>query len=344
MLHSVNRPGTNVQFTYDHSGLRVRKCVNGVDTRYTLNGKHITHIQIGADTYLHIFYDARVVEYLYDAWGKPLGTTGPLAQTLGKANPFRYRGYVWDEEIGLYVTATRYYSPEWGRFLNADALLGSAGALLSQNVFAYCVNNPVKLCDPEGTSPLSVLLLVVGAIAWGLQTKKKRDNYRNTVLALDVENTKRYQKYKENGEWVTFCNRFAYDVMGKMGAMLPSLNGKGEKAGYVREMYGGLTQSGGFVTDAGRWVEMTGPFALGRAWLGAQLGAPTISIWRSKDSAARGGQGHIQVCYPGNGFDTSWAQAGGKNYSAGQHMSRQDPETHAGKYGGTYRYYYFQFD
>ena len=43
-----------------------------------------------------------VVEYKYDAWGKPLSTTGSLADTLGVRNPFRYRSYVYDEESGLY--------------------------------------------------------------------------------------------------------------------------------------------------------------------------------------------------------------------------------------------------
>ena len=53
-----------------------------------------------------------MVEYRYDAWGKPLGTTGSMADTLGVENPFRYRGYVYDGETGLYVTAARYYDPE----------------------------------------------------------------------------------------------------------------------------------------------------------------------------------------------------------------------------------------
>ena len=35
-----------------------------------------------------------VVEYKYDAWGNILSTTGTLVTTLGKINPFRYRGYV----------------------------------------------------------------------------------------------------------------------------------------------------------------------------------------------------------------------------------------------------------
>ena len=49
-----------------------------------------------------------VVEYRYDAWGKPIGKTGPLATTLATLNPFRYRGYVYDEETGLYPTLCRF--------------------------------------------------------------------------------------------------------------------------------------------------------------------------------------------------------------------------------------------
>ena len=33
-----------------------------------------------------------VVSYMYDAWGAPLWCTGELAETLGKVQPFRYRG------------------------------------------------------------------------------------------------------------------------------------------------------------------------------------------------------------------------------------------------------------
>ena len=38
--------------------------------------------------------DALVVEYKYNAWGTQLSRTGELANTLGYANPFRYRGYI----------------------------------------------------------------------------------------------------------------------------------------------------------------------------------------------------------------------------------------------------------
>ena len=72
---------------------------------------------------------ALVVEYKYDAWGKLLSTTGTLTDTLGKRNPFRYRGYVYDEEIELYYLRSRYYASEEGRFINSDIIIGSSPRL-----------------------------------------------------------------------------------------------------------------------------------------------------------------------------------------------------------------------
>ena len=45
-----------------------------------------------------------VVRYEYDAWGNPISTTGTLAGTIGKRNPFRYRGYYFGyacQEVGV---------------------------------------------------------------------------------------------------------------------------------------------------------------------------------------------------------------------------------------------------
>ncbi len=33
----------------------------------------------------------QVVAYTYDAWGSPLTTTGAMADTRGKLNPFHYK-------------------------------------------------------------------------------------------------------------------------------------------------------------------------------------------------------------------------------------------------------------
>ncbi len=91
-----------------------------------------------------------VVEYKYDAWGKPLSTTGSLADTLGIRNPFRYRGYVYDEESGLYYLRSRYYNSTVGRFVNADINLGKKGMLFAHSSYTYCLNLLIGYADSNG--------------------------------------------------------------------------------------------------------------------------------------------------------------------------------------------------
>ena len=86
----------------------------------------------------------------FDSWGKLLSTSGSLASTLGKNNPFRYRGYIYDEETGFYYLQSRYYNPEVGRFISSDVLLSTGQGVLGHNAYAYCGNNPVVRADHRG--------------------------------------------------------------------------------------------------------------------------------------------------------------------------------------------------
>ena len=90
-----------------------------------------------------------VVEYLYNACGQEVGRGGSMWQTLGALNPFRYRGYYYDTESGLYYLNSRYYDPEIGRFLNADGLIYAKEALPT-NLYKYCDNNPINSIDLDG--------------------------------------------------------------------------------------------------------------------------------------------------------------------------------------------------
>jgi hypothetical protein len=47
--------------------------------------------------------------------------------------------------------STRYYNPEVGRFLNADAFATTGQGMLGNNMFAYCLNNAISLVDASGT-------------------------------------------------------------------------------------------------------------------------------------------------------------------------------------------------
>ena len=69
---------------------------------------------------------------------------------IGIINPYRYRSYRYDTETGLYYLNSRYYNPEWGRFLNGDNYGGQVGTILSHNIYAYCGNNPINRSDPSG--------------------------------------------------------------------------------------------------------------------------------------------------------------------------------------------------
>ena len=173
---------------YNENGLRVQKTVNGEVTDYTLHGKNIVHMTKGENE-LHFFYDAsnkpaivefngtryayvhnlqgdivaildsngsKVVEYKYDAWGKPINKSGTLAGTLGTIQPFRYRGYVYDEETACYYLKTRYYNSAICRFVNADSIIFSDAPHNMNNLYSYCKDNPVNYADENGLMGIAV--------------------------------------------------------------------------------------------------------------------------------------------------------------------------------------------
>ncbi|MCL2540590.1 MAG: RHS repeat-associated core domain-containing protein [Firmicutes bacterium] len=98
-------------------------------------------------------YDAWGNHTIYDAAGSVINPYTPHAMT---ANPWRYRGYYWDQETNFYFLQSRYYDPQIGRFLNADEpvmLFLTATMPGGANLFAYCMNNPIMLTDSTGCSP-----------------------------------------------------------------------------------------------------------------------------------------------------------------------------------------------
>ena len=111
----------------------------------------------------------QVVGYRYNSWGKPLSVTDTMADKAGSRNPFRYRGYCWDEETGLYYANSRYYDPETGRFVNADdveVLSVEQGNLNQYNLYAYCLNNPINRLDEDGNLSIpNWAKVAVGAVA-----------------------------------------------------------------------------------------------------------------------------------------------------------------------------------
>ena len=182
----------NTKFTYDGQGRRISK--NSLTFLYDGNGNIIKQ-----SNGLEFFYDFEgiaalkrnntmyfflrdgqgniiaivdstgdvVVQYWYDAWGnhKVVDADGDEItdqNNIGNLNPFRYRGYYYDTETGLYFLQTRYYDPEVGRFLNRDSVeYADPETINGLNLYAYCLNNPVEYVDPDGHSVLAFLAAAI---------------------------------------------------------------------------------------------------------------------------------------------------------------------------------------
>ena len=198
-LASMSKSGSSIAYGYNADGKRISKTVNGTTYNYAYLGDALTDLSWGSNR-MHFTYDSigpasvtyngttylyvknaqgdvvqivdgngnTVVTYIYDAWGNMLYHYGSHVDDIGKYNPFRYRGYVYDTETGLYYLSSRYYNPAWGRFINADTAAVVAAspnkANWDKNLFAYCDNNPISRKDDGG----EFWHLVVGAAIGGI--------------------------------------------------------------------------------------------------------------------------------------------------------------------------------
>ena len=167
--------GALTSYGYDGLGRRVRKTVDGVTTRYLLDGDHvITELASTNQVAAHYTYypgvdqphsmrrDGSTYYFAYDLSGQvtallnsggtvvrtyihsPLG--GPIAETGSVQNSSRSDGRAWDAESGLYYNRARFYEPAAGRFISEDPI-GLAGGV---NPYQYAVGDPVNLSDPSG--------------------------------------------------------------------------------------------------------------------------------------------------------------------------------------------------
>ena len=183
--------GSTYNYKYNDQGIRTEKVVNGVTHKYYLQGEQIIAERYGSNL-IKFYYDTTGVcgfnyngtdyyyqkniqgdilrifngngtlcaEYSYDAWGKC--TIKSNVSNIAAINPFRYRSYYFDSEIGLYYLNARYYDPEIGRFISPDSIeYINAEDINGLNFYAYCLNNPVISADPSGR--LSFIILFAAA-------------------------------------------------------------------------------------------------------------------------------------------------------------------------------------
>ena len=199
------------KYTYDASGKRISKNIEGAETVFEYDGDRLmSSVKFGQ--IINFFYDLtgvrgfkyngsnyfyeknlqgditeicdsfgnRLGEYTYDAWGNCTITSG-ANNSIVINNPFRYRGYYYDTETGLYYCNARYYDPQTGRFISADSTnYLDPNQMNGMNLYAYCINNPVMYSDPSGNVVFSSILIpmaigfVVGvAIGGGFEIGKQ---------------------------------------------------------------------------------------------------------------------------------------------------------------------------
>ena len=90
-----------------------------------------------------------VAEYTYDAFGKLISSSGPMADVFA----IRYSTKYFDVETGFYYYGYRYYSPELMRWITRDPI-GEEGGV---NLYAMCENNSVAQFDVFGLYELTVM-------------------------------------------------------------------------------------------------------------------------------------------------------------------------------------------
>lgn len=187
----------NVTYKYDIEGKRISKNNNGNVTKYYYSGDRLiaedgnitidylydeNALLIGLiynnNKYLYIrdvfanilgLLDINgnvVVKYKYDLFGNLINISGSEASTIGKYNHFRFKGYYFDEESNMYYCKSRYYVPEWGRWLNADSpSFLETTSVTKLNLFTYCGNNPIMNVDYNGNLGMFAVWLIGVAVS-----------------------------------------------------------------------------------------------------------------------------------------------------------------------------------
>lgn len=117
---------------------------------YYIYEKDLEHNIVGLYE-MNDYCGTRVASYIYDAYGnhKVLDKNkeeNKAKNFIGNMNPIRYKGYYYDVETGLFFCNSRYYNPEWGRFLQVSNISSlNPSSINGLNLYVYANNNPVGI-------------------------------------------------------------------------------------------------------------------------------------------------------------------------------------------------------
>ncbi len=86
------------------------------------------------------------------------------------ASPYLFNAKELDEETGLYYYGARYLDPAGARWLSVDPKWNNDP---DKTPYNYCLNNPVKLVDPDGKAAVKVILTAFRLIKKAYKIYKK---------------------------------------------------------------------------------------------------------------------------------------------------------------------------
>ncbi len=149
----------NVAFMYDENGEAFGIDINGKEYFYVKNAQNDVIAIVNSN-------NETVVLYQYDSWGKLLSCEDTSENDIVSfINPYTYRGYYYDSDTEMYFLKSRYYNPELCRFISADSvdvLDEDQDNVLENNLFAYCLNNPINMVDDDGELASRIIGGIVG--------------------------------------------------------------------------------------------------------------------------------------------------------------------------------------
>ena len=101
--------------------------------------------------------------------------------------PYLFNAKEFDEETGLYYYGARYYDPRVSLWISVDSEKENSP---QYSAYAYCLNNPILLLDPDGNSPVSIFAKL--AAKQGIKQAAKATVKRMIVQRLVAYKSKRW--------------------------------------------------------------------------------------------------------------------------------------------------------
>ena len=105
--------------------------------------------------------------------------------------PYLFNAKELDEETGLYYYGARYYDPRVSVWLSADPLQEKYPNISS---YAYCLNNPVILIDPNGQRPTPLEAALIAKHVYG-ESVRLKGGWKINGKIITGENGLQYAVY-----------------------------------------------------------------------------------------------------------------------------------------------------